>query len=80
MKQLADEKAEALGEAEKIKTAKANKKGANGGSFADLEKMILAKKDNAFGGFMNYMETKYGGAEDEELDGESPKKKGKKRK
>ena len=25
----------------------------------DLEKMILQKKDNAFGGFMNYMEDKY---------------------
>ena len=77
VKQLADEKAEAENEAEKIKTAKANKKGANGGSFADLEKMILAKKDNAFGGFMNYMESKYGGADDEE---ESPKKREKKRK
>ena len=33
---------------------------------ADLEKMILAKKDNAFGGFMNYMENKYGGANPEE--------------
>ena len=28
-------------------------------------KMILAKKDNAFGGFMNYMESKYGGADDD---------------
>ena len=42
---------------------------------ADLEKMILAKKENAFGGFVNYMENKYGGMEDEE-----PKKKNKKRK
>lgn len=28
-------------------------------SFGDLEKMILAKRDNAFGGFLNYMEDKY---------------------
>lgn len=26
---------------------------------ADLENMILAKRDNAFGGFLNYMEDKY---------------------
>jgi hypothetical protein len=26
----------------------------------DLEKMILAKRENAFGGFLNYMESKYG--------------------
>jgi hypothetical protein len=26
----------------------------------DLEKMILAKRNNAFGGFLNYMEDKYG--------------------
>ena len=26
----------------------------------DLEKMILAKRENAFGGFLNYMENKYG--------------------
>ena len=32
---------------------------------ADLEKMILAKRDNAFGGFLNYMENKYGGNDDE---------------
>lgn len=35
---------------------------------ADLEKMILAKRENAFGGFLNYMESKYGNmGEDEEL-------------
>jgi hypothetical protein len=28
-------------------------------SFGDLEKMILAKRNNAFGGFLNYMEDKY---------------------
>ena len=32
----------------------------------DLAKMILAKRDNAFGGFVNYMEGKYGGAQDED--------------
>ena len=26
----------------------------------DLESMILAKRENAFGGFLNYMENKYG--------------------
>ena len=30
---------------------------------ADLEKMILAKRGNAFGGFQNYMEKKYGGGD-----------------
>ena len=30
---------------------------------ADLEKMILAKKEKQFGGFINYMESKYGGKE-----------------
>ncbi len=33
---------------------------------ADLEKMILAKKENNFKGFLNYMESKYGGMEDDE--------------
>lgn len=32
----------------------------------DLAKMILSKRDNAFGGFVNYMEQKYGGSQDEE--------------
>ena len=36
---------------------------------ADLEKMILAKKQGQFNGFLNYMESKYGDvAEDEEED------------
>ena len=30
----------------------------------DLEKMILAKRDNAFGGFLNYMEDKYCGGDE----------------
>jgi len=64
---LPDEKVEAKAEKQKIKEAKANRAAAeqakSGGSIADLEQMILAKRDNAFGGFLNYMENKYGGAE-----------------
>ena len=33
---------------------------------ADLEKMILAKRGNAFNGFLNYMTDKYGAAEGDE--------------
>jgi hypothetical protein len=32
----------------------------------DLAKMILAKRENAFGGFLNYMENKYAGKENGE--------------
>ena len=32
---------------------------------ADLEKMILAKRETGFKGFLNYMESKYGGEEEE---------------
>ena len=49
---------------------------------ADLEKMILAKKENGFGGFMNYMTNKYGGVDDEDdviEMGPSKSKKSKKR-
>ena len=50
---------------------------------ADLEKMILAKRGNAFGGFLNYMENKYGGDEEEfdeeNVEPNSGKKKSKKR-
>ena len=42
---------------------------------ADLEKMILARKGNAFGGFMNYMEKKYGGDEQDMPDEEAFTKK-----
>ena len=63
VKLLPDEKADAKKEKKKIKEAKQNRaKAEAGGSMADLEKMILAKRDNAFGGFVNYMEEKYGGA------------------
>ncbi len=63
VKLLPDEKAEAKEEKKKIKTEKAKK----GSSMADLEKMILAKRETGFKGFLNYMESKYGG-EEEELD------------
>jgi hypothetical protein len=33
---------------------------------ADLEKMILAKRNNAFGGLLKYITEKYGGDEEEE--------------
>ena len=58
---LVDEKVEAKAEKAKLKKKKKDKEN----SMADLEKMILARKGNAFGGFMNYMEKKYGGMEDE---------------
>jgi len=70
MRLLPDEKVEAKAEKNKIKQAKANKAAAQGGSMADLQNMILAKRENAFGGFMNYMTEKYG--KDDE---ESPAKK-----
>ena len=60
---MEDEKSEAKKEKAKLKKKKQGKEN----SMADLEKMILARKGNAFGGFMNYMEQKYGQGE-EELD------------
>ena len=35
-------------------------KGPQAGSMDELRQMILAKKNQAFGGFLNYMEDKYG--------------------
>ena len=52
---LPDEKQEAKKEKAKMK----DKLQAKPDSFGDLEKMILAKRNNAFGGFLNYMEDKY---------------------
>lgn len=73
---LEDETQAAEQEIEKIKTAKANKKKAQQGSMADLEKMILAKRENGFGGFMNYMTSKYGcGDDDDEVIEMGPSKK-----
>ena len=60
---MEDEKSEAKKEKAKLKKKKQGKEN----SMADLEKMILARKGNAFGGFMNYMEQKYGQGE-EQLD------------
>lgn len=59
---LKDEKAEAKAEKALLKKKKKEKE-----NMADLEKMILARKGNAFGGFMKYMEDKYG-----EDDGDMP--------
>lgn len=43
------------------------------GSVDDLEKMILAKRENAFGGFLNYMENKYGDAQPKDGSGKKRK-------
>jgi DnaJ family protein C protein 9 len=53
---LADERKEAKAEKAKLK----QKLEKPSGSMEDLEKMILAKRENAFGGFLGYMENKYG--------------------
>ncbi len=58
---LPDERGEAKREKNKIKQKKS-------GGMDELEKMILAKRDN-FGGFLNYMTNKYGGGEEEEVVG-----------
>ena len=77
VRQLADEKADAIKEKEKMKKAKANRKAAEGGgSMADLQAMIMAKRENAFGGFMNYMQDKYCGDDQEsDLENLPPNKK-----
>lgn len=61
---LPDEKKEAKSEKVKIKQ-KLEKQAKTSNSMEDLEKMILAKRNNAFGGFLNYMEDKYGKDESE---------------
>lgn len=38
-----------------------------------MEKMILAKRENAFGGFLNYMENKYGDAQPKDGSGKKRK-------
>ena len=62
VKHLADEEKDAEVELEKVDLAKKNKAGKQpkAGGMGDLESMILAKRENAFGGFLNYMEGKYG--------------------
>ena len=55
---LEDEAAEAKAEKKKMKKKKAGKENqANaGGDMASLEAMILAKRNNAGNGFLNYMQ------------------------
>jgi DnaJ homolog subfamily C member 9 len=67
IKLLPDERVEAKEEKNRIKAekAKANEKKA-GGSMADLEKMILSRRENNFNGFLNYMTDKYGNDDDED--------------
>ena len=68
IKLLPDERAEAKQEKNRIKAekAKANDKKMGGGSMADLEKMILSKRENNFNGFLNYMTDKYGHDDDDQ--------------
>ena len=54
---LPDEKKEAKAEKAKLKQTSAKPEAS---TMESLEKMILAKRENAFGGFLNYMENKYG--------------------
>jgi hypothetical protein len=62
---LADEKEEAKKEKSKIKAKQAKAaKDAGVSSMADLEKMILAKRQTGFNGFLNYMTDKYADDED----------------
>ena len=64
---LPDEKAEAKKEKSKLKQKQAKAaKDAGVGSMADLEKMILAKRQTGFNGFLNYMTDKYAKNEDED--------------
>lgn len=58
IKLLPDERAEAKKEKKILKEEsekRAAKSKGGAGSMADLEKMILAKKENSFKGFMGYM-------------------------
>lgn len=68
IKLLPDEKVEAKQEKNRIKAekAKANDKKMAGGSMADLEKMILSKRENNFNGFLNYMTDKYGNDDEDQ--------------
>ena len=61
IKLLPDEKAEAKVEKQKIKDKKSC------GGMGDLEKMILAKRDNTYKGFLGYMEQKYCQDEPDEI-------------
>ena len=73
---LPDEKLEAKAEKQKLKAKK--EKAANG-NMADLEKMILAKRQNGLSSFINNLEKKYCGPEQEAdedgwMDTDTPKK------
>lgn len=70
VERLPDEVAEAKKEKQKRKQKMQNKEN----SVADLEKMILAKRNNAGGGFLNYLEKKYGADEEPDLGKPAPKK------
>lgn len=54
---LEDESTEANKEKKKLKAKRKPKE--NTASMADLEKMILSKRNNMQSGFLNYMEAKY---------------------
>ena len=77
---LPDEKAEAKAAKKEIKKRKKKEKENAGGDIKDLEKMILAKREDREKGFLSYMKNKYCGKEDEEAlpdeeDEPKPKKK-----
>ena len=79
IKPLPDEQKEAQKIKQRMDKAKENRAKASGGakahdapgSMADLQKMILAKKDNAFGKFLNYMEEKYKDVPEENIGGKA---------
>lgn len=71
VKLLPDERAEAKEEKQKMKAEKAKK----GTSMDELEKMILAKREAGFKGFLNYMESKYGADDDGEEEAAAKKNK-----
>eukprot|EP00347_Sterkiella_histriomuscorum_P018403 403345638 len=81
IKLLPDEKEEAKKEKSKLQKKKEKAaKDAGVGNMHDLEKMILAKRQSGFNGFLNYMTDKYANANDEDDDMEEEKKGGKKAK
>ena len=65
VKLIPEEKAEAKKAKKELKGKKNKNQGGAVGSMADLEKMILAKRDNGFNGFLGYMTAKYAQAEKE---------------
>ena len=67
---LEDEAGEAKAEKKKLKAKKKPGK-ENSGGMDSLEAMILAKRSNQAGGFLNYMESKYCTGDQEDLPDES---------